>query len=54
MTVDRPPAGGIFEPIGFVLRPEVGAISMSGSSVIVAINAVSLKRHRLPAAGSGE
>jgi len=43
-----PIAGGVFEPIGFVLRPEVGAISMSGSSVIVALNAVALKRLRLP------
>ena len=33
---------------GFVLRPEVGAISMAGSSVIVALNAVALKRLRLP------
>jgi len=43
-----PIAGGVFEPLGFVLRPEVGAISMSGSSVIVAVNAVALKRLRLP------
>ena len=43
-----PVAAGIFEPIGFVLRPEVGAISMSGSSVIVALNALALKRLRLP------
>jgi Cu2+-exporting ATPase len=43
-----PIAGGIFEPLGFVLRPEVGAISMSGSSVIVALNAVALRRLRLP------
>jgi Cu2+-exporting ATPase len=43
-----PVAGGVFEPLGFVLRPEVGAISMSGSSVIVALNAVALKRLRLP------
>lgn len=43
-----PIAAGIFEPLGFVLRPEVGAISMSGSSVIVALNAVALKRLRLP------
>ena len=43
-----PIAGGVFEPVGFILRPEVGAISMSGSSVIVAVNAVSLKRLRLP------
>jgi P-type Cu2+ transporter len=44
-----PIAAGVFEPVGFVLRPEVGAISMSGSSVLVALNAVSLKRLRLPA-----
>jgi cation transport ATPase len=43
-----PIAAGIFEPLGLVLRPEVGAISMSGSSVIVALNAVALKRLRLP------
>jgi P-type Cu2+ transporter len=43
-----PIAAGVFEPIGFILRPEVGAISMSGSSVIVALNAVALKRLRLP------
>jgi Cu2+-exporting ATPase len=44
-----PIAAGVFEPLGLVLRPEVGAISMSGSSVIVALNAVALKRLRLPA-----
>jgi Cu2+-exporting ATPase len=43
-----PIAAGVFEPLGFVLRPEVGAISMSGSSVLVALNAVALKRLRLP------
>jgi len=43
-----PIAAGVFEPLGLVLRPEVGAISMAGSSVIVALNAVSLKRLRLP------
>jgi Cu2+-exporting ATPase len=43
-----PLAAGVFEPLGFVLRPEVGAISMAGSSIIVALNAVSLKRLRLP------
>jgi Cu2+-exporting ATPase len=43
-----PIAAGAFEPLGFVLRPEVGAISMAGSSVIVALNAVALKRLRLP------
>jgi len=43
-----PIAAGVFEPFGVVLRPEVGAISMSGSSVIVALNAVALKRLKLP------
>jgi Cu2+-exporting ATPase len=43
-----PIAAGVFEPLGFVLRPEVAAISMAGSSVIVALNAVALKRLRLP------
>jgi Cu2+-exporting ATPase len=43
-----PIAAGILEPVGFILRPEVGAISMSGSSVIVAVNALALKRLRLP------
>ena len=44
-----PIAAGVFEPLGFVLRPEVGAISMTGSSVVVALNAIALKRLRLPA-----
>jgi Cu2+-exporting ATPase len=43
-----PIAAGIFQPLGFILRPEVGAISMSGSSVIVALNAVALKRLQPP------
>ena len=43
-----PVAAGVFEPLGFVLRPEVGAISMAGSSIIVALNAIALKRLRLP------
>ena len=43
-------AAGVFEPQGFVLRPEVAAISMSGSSVLVALNAIALKRLRLPMA----
>ncbi|HEX6744556.1 MAG TPA: heavy metal translocating P-type ATPase [Solirubrobacteraceae bacterium] len=43
-----PIGAGVFEPLGFVLRPEVGAISMAGSSIIVAVNAVALKRLRLP------
>ncbi len=43
-----PVAAGVFEPLGFILRPEVGAISMSASSVIVAVNAIALKQLRLP------
>jgi Cu2+-exporting ATPase len=48
-----PIAAGVFEPLGFVLRPEVGAISMAGSSIIVAVNAVALKRLRLPGRHEG-
>jgi Cu2+-exporting ATPase len=43
-----PIAAGVFEPWGFTLRPEIAAISMSGSSVLVAVNALALKRVRLP------
>ena len=43
-----PIAGGIFEPLGFTLSPAIGALAMSGSSVIVAVNAVALRRLRLP------
>jgi Cu2+-exporting ATPase len=42
-----PIAAGIFEPWGLTLRPEIAAISMSGSSVLVAVNALALKRLRL-------
>ena len=40
-----PLAAGIFYP--FVLSPEVAALSMSGSSAVVAINALLLKRTKL-------
>jgi Cu2+-exporting ATPase len=46
-----PIAAGVFEPWGFTLRPEIAAISMSGSSVLVAVNALALKRLRLPRGG---
>jgi Cu2+-exporting ATPase len=40
-----PIAAGILYPfIGLILRPEIGAIAMSGSSLVVALNALSLKR----------
>ncbi|WP_433249515.1 heavy metal translocating P-type ATPase [Streptosporangium sp. CA-135522] len=49
-TVALPIAAGLFEPaFGLVLRPEIAALSMSGSSVIVAVNALTLKRLHLPA-----
>ena len=45
-----PIAAGVFEPsFGLVLRPEIAALSMSGSSILVAVNALFLKRLRLPA-----
>jgi len=43
-----PIAAGVFEPFGLTLRPEIAAISMSGSSLLVALNALALKRLRLP------
>ncbi len=39
-----PLAAGVFESFGLTLRPEIAAISMSGSSVLVAVNALALKR----------
>jgi Cu2+-exporting ATPase len=48
-VIALPIAAGVFEPaFGLVLRPEVAALSMSGSSFIVAVNALMLKRLRLP------
>jgi Cu2+-exporting ATPase len=45
-----PVAAGVFEPaFGLVLRPEIAALTMSGSSFLVAVNALLLKRLRLPA-----
>jgi len=44
-----PIAAGVFEPaFGLTLRPEIAALSMSGSSLLVAVNAIALKRLRLP------
>jgi Cu2+-exporting ATPase len=48
-AIALPIAAGVFEPaFGLVLRPEIAALSMSGSSFLVAINALLLKRLRLP------
>lgn len=44
-----PVAAGVFEPaFGLVLRPEIAALAMSGSSFIVAVNALLLRTLRLP------
>jgi Cu2+-exporting ATPase len=54
-AVALPIAAGVFEPaFGLVLRPEIAALSMSGSSLIVAVNALALKRLRLPQAPPAE
>jgi Cu2+-exporting ATPase len=42
-------AGLLYPSLGWVLRPEWAALSMSGSSFLVATNAVLLKGLRLPA-----
>jgi Cu2+-exporting ATPase len=42
-----PLAAGILAPVGIVLSPAVGAILMSASTIIVAINAQLLRRQRL-------
>ncbi len=49
-AVALPIAAGVFMPaFGLMLRPEIAALSMSGSSLLVAVNALLLKRLRLPA-----
>ena len=48
-AIALPIAAGVFQPVfGLTLRPEIAALSMSGSSVLVAVNALLLKRLRLP------
>ena len=42
-----PAAAGLFIPFGFRLTPAVGALLMSMSSVIVVINAISLRKAKL-------
>ncbi|TDO10420.1 Cu2+-exporting ATPase [Mycobacterium sp. BK086] len=52
-VIALPIAAGVFEPaFGLVLRPEIAALSMSGSSLIVAVNALMLKRLKLPASSA--
>ncbi|MFE5477549.1 heavy metal translocating P-type ATPase [Nocardia sp. NPDC056541] len=45
-----PIAAGVFAPWGLTMRPEIAAMAMSGSSLIVALNALHLKRLSLPSA----
>lgn len=53
-AIAPPIAAGVFEPfVGLVLRPEIAALSMSGSSLLVAMNALLLKRVQLPAPDLG-
>ncbi len=54
-TIAFPIAAGVFYPaFGLVLRPELAAIAMSGSSLIVAVNALLLKYTRLERHAEGE
>jgi Cu2+-exporting ATPase len=48
-VVAFPLAAGVFYP--FLLSPEIAALAMSGSSVLVAVNALLLKRTRLEGIG---
>ncbi|MDP9073944.1 MAG: ATPase P, partial [Actinomycetota bacterium] len=50
-SIALPIAAGVFvAPFALTLRPELAALAMSGSSVIVAINALLLRRLRIPGA----
>jgi P-type Cu2+ transporter len=52
-SIALPIAAGVFVPaFGLVLRPEIAAITMAGSSFLVAANALTLKRLRLPKAAT--
>jgi len=42
-----PAAAGVFAVWGFFLRPEIGALVMSLSTVIVVVNAMTLRRVKL-------
>lgn len=47
-AIALPIAAGVFAFAGVVLSPEIAALSMSGSSFLVAVNALLLKRLMLP------
>jgi Cu2+-exporting ATPase len=49
-TIAIPIAAGVFSAWGLTLSPEIAALTMSGSSFLVAMNALRLKRLRLPTA----
>jgi Cu2+-exporting ATPase len=48
-AIAMPIAAGALQPLGITLSPAEAAVAMSGSSVIVALNAIALRRLRLPA-----
>ncbi len=50
-AIALPIAAGVFTTWGLTLTPEIAALSMSGSTVLVALNALLLRRLRLPAQG---
>ena len=51
-AIALPIAAGVFVPaFDLMLRPEIAALSMSGSSFLVAVNALLLKRLALPEPG---
>ncbi len=50
-AIALPIAAGVFEPsFGLMLRPEIAALAMSGSTLLVAFNALLLRRLKLPVA----
>ncbi|NIM94719.1 MAG: heavy metal translocating P-type ATPase [Anaerolineales bacterium] len=49
-----PIAAGLLTPWGITLRPEIGALAMSGSSILVAVNATLLKGLELTSFASGD
>jgi cation transport ATPase len=53
-TIALPIAAGVFSFVGLVLSPEIAALSMSGSSFLVAMNALLLKRLCLSQPGTPE
>ena len=48
-VVALPLAAGVLAPLGILLSPAIGAVLMSLSTIIVAINAQLLRRHKLAA-----